>query len=134
MFEFGNIPLISKPTRISTVMTLLGNTWTNNLKHPINNAITTDLASDHFADLQCTKLPFSFTTYPTKQTRDLNSVSLENFRDQLNVFDWSDVCAETNPDVSLFDLHNAFKSIFHDSIPLKNVTKSKLNPWFDNEL
>ena len=25
MFEFGNMPLISKPTRISTVMTLLGN-------------------------------------------------------------------------------------------------------------
>ena len=35
MFEFGNIPLISKPTRISTVMTLLDNIWTNNLKHPI---------------------------------------------------------------------------------------------------
>ena len=48
MFELGNIPLISKPTRISTVMTLLDNIWTNNLKYPINSAIITDLVSDHF--------------------------------------------------------------------------------------
>ena len=80
LFELGNIPLISKPTRISTVMTLLDNIWTNNLKHPINNAIITNLVSDHFTVLQCTKLPFSFTTFPAKQTRDFNSVSLGNFR------------------------------------------------------
>ena len=93
MFELGNIPLISKPTRISTVMTLLDNIWTNNLKYPINNAIITDLVFDHFAVLQCTKLLFSFTTFPTKQPRDFISVSLGNFRDQLNAFDWSDVCS-----------------------------------------
>ena len=87
MFELGNIPQISKPTRIlhSTVMTLPVNFWTNNLKQPINSAIINDQVSDHFAVLQCTKLPFSFTTHPTKQTRDLKSASLENFRDQLNV-------------------------------------------------
>ena len=115
-------------------MTLLDNIWTNNLKYPINSAIITDLVSDHFAILQCTKLPFLFTTFPTKQTRDFNSVSLGNFRDQLNAFDWSDVCAETNPDLSLFKFQNVFNSIFHETIPLKNVAKSKSNPWFDNEL
>ena len=82
--------------------------------------------------MQCTKLPFSFTMFPTKQTRDFNSVSLGNFRDQLNAFDWSDICAETNPDLSLFNFHNVFNSIFHETIPLKNVAKSKSNPWFDN--
>ena len=123
-FEFGNIPLISKSTRISTVMTLLDNIWTNNLKHLSNSEIITDLVSDHFAVFQCTKLPFSFTTYATKQTRDLNSVSMRNFRNQLNAFDWSNVCAETNPDLSLFKFQNAFNSIFHETIPLKNVTKS----------
>ena len=75
MFEFGNVPLISKSTRIYTVMTLLGNIWTNNLQHSINSAIITDLVSDHFAVLQCTKFPFSFKTYPTKHTRDSNSSS-----------------------------------------------------------
>ena len=134
MFELGNIPLISKPTRISTVMTLLDNIWTNNLKYPINSAIITDLVSDHFAILQCTKLPFLFTTFPTKQTRDFNSVSLENFRDQVHAFEWSDVCAETNPDLFLFKFQNVFNSIFHETIPLKNVAKSKSIPWFDNEL
>ena len=132
MFELGNIPPISKPTRISPVMSLLHNIWTNNLKYPINSAIITDLVSDHFAVLQCTKLPFSFTTFRTKQTRDFNSISLGNFRDQLNAFDWSDVCTETNPDLSLFKFQNVFNSIFHETIPLKNVAKS--NPWFDNEL
>ena len=34
MFDFDNIPLISKPTRISTVMTLLDNIWTNNQNIP----------------------------------------------------------------------------------------------------
>ena len=134
MFELGNIPLISKPTRISTVMTLLDNIWTNNLKYPINSAIITDLVSDHFAILQCTKLPFLFKTFPTKQTRDFNSVSLENFRDQVHAFEWSDVCAETNPDLFLFKFQNVFNSIFHETIPLKNVAKSKSVPWFDNEL
>ena len=33
VFPLGNIPLIRKPTRISTIMTLLNNIWTNNLKH-----------------------------------------------------------------------------------------------------
>ena len=134
MFELGNIPLISKPTRISTVMTLLDNIWTNNLKHPINSATITDLVSNHFAILQYTKLSFLFTTFPTKQTRDFNSLSLGNFRNQVNAFDWSDACAETNPDLSLFKFLNVFNSISHETIPLKNVTKSKSNPWFDNEL
>ena len=65
---------------------------------------------------------------------DLNAVSLKNFRYQFHAFDWSDVCAETNPDLSLFQFQNASKSIFHETIPLQNVTKSKSNPWFDNEL
>ena len=83
MFELGNIPLLSKPTRISKVMTMLNNIWiNNNLKHTINSTIITDFVSDHFAVMQCTKLPFSFTTYHTKQTRDLNWVSWENFHDQ----------------------------------------------------
>ena len=133
IFEFGNIPLISKPTRISAVMTLLDNIWIKNLKYPINSAIINDLVSNHFAVLQCTKVPFFFCNIPTKQTKDLNSVSLGNFRYQLNAFDWSDVCAETNPDLSLSKLNNAFNLNFHETIPLKNVIKSKSSPWFDNE-
>ena len=57
-----------------------------------------------------------------------------NFRDQLYAFDWSNVCTETNPDLSLFKFQNVFNSIFHETIPLKNEAKSKTNPWFDNEL
>ena len=101
LFDFGNIPHYSNPNRISTVMTLLDNIWTNNLKYPINSAIIPDLVSVHFKVLLCTKLPFLLITYPTKQTKDLNSVSLGNFRNQLNAFDWSDVCTEINPDLSL---------------------------------
>ena len=48
MFSNGNYPLISKPTRISTSMTL---------KFPISIAALTDLVSDHFAIIQCTEVP-----------------------------------------------------------------------------
>ena len=112
-------------------MTLPDNIWTSNLKHPINSAIVTALLSDRYAVLQCTKLPFSFTTYPTKQTRNLNSFFGGNFRDRLNAFDWSDVCAQTSPDLS-FKFQDEFNLIFHETIPLKNVTISNL--LFDNEL
>ena len=53
MFGFGTIQQISKPTRISTIMNLFKNILTNNLKHPINSAIITDLISDNFKVLYC---------------------------------------------------------------------------------
>ena len=57
MFSNGNYPLISKPTRISTSMTIIDNIWTKNLKFSISSAVLTDLVSNHFAIIQCTKLP-----------------------------------------------------------------------------
>ena len=82
-------------------MTLLDNSWRNNLKHHINSVIITDLVSDHFAVLPCTKLPFLFTTYPSKQIRDLNLVTLENFHHQLNAIDLFDIGTEIDPDLAL---------------------------------
>ena len=88
------------------------------LKHSINSAIITDLVfSDHFAVLQFTRLPISFATYPSKQTRDLNSVTLESFRDQLNAIDWSDIWAEIDPDLALSKFQNALNSIFSRNHP-----------------
>ena len=57
MFSNGNYPLISKPTSISTSMTLIDNIWTNNLKFSVSSAVLTVLVSDYFAIIQCTKLP-----------------------------------------------------------------------------
>jgi len=72
MFSHENIPLINKPTRISTAMTLIDNIWMNNLKYLINSAIITDLISDHFAVLQCTEFPYYITSNPRKMYRRLN--------------------------------------------------------------
>ena len=47
MFCNGNYWLISKPTHISTSMTLIDDIWTNNLKFSISSAVLTDLVSDH---------------------------------------------------------------------------------------
>jgi len=106
MYSFGNYPLISKPTRI-TSMTLLDNIWTNNLNNSIVCAILTDIVSDHFAIIQCTEIPFGLRTKQTKLIRDSNPETMNYFRVLLESEDLSLVFDEANLDKAFLKLHDA---------------------------
>ena len=103
MFSNGNYPLISKPTRISTSMTLFDNIWTNNLKFSISSAILTDLVSDHFAIIQCTKLPNKNANQTFQLITDINPDTLPKFRQKLNEINWGFVFTEVDPDYAFLN-------------------------------
>ena len=80
MLPNDDYPLIRKPTRISTSMTLVDNIRTNNSKFPISSAVLIELVSDHFAIIQCTKLPNRNANQTFQLIRDINPNTLTKFR------------------------------------------------------
>ena len=103
MFSNSNYPLICKPTRISTSMTLIDNIWTNNLKFSISSAVLTDLVSDHFAIIQCAELPNKNANQTFQLIRDINPNTLTKFRQKLNEINWGFVFAELDPDYAFLN-------------------------------
>ena len=131
MFSNGNYALISKPTRISTSMTLIDNIWTNNLKFSISSAVLTDLVSDHFAIIQCTELPNKNANQTFQLIRDINPDTLTKFRQKLNEINWGFVFTELDTDYALTKFFETLNRIFINEIPMKKVTKTVSNTWFD---
>ena len=134
MFSNGNYPLISKPTHISTSMTLIDNIWTNNLKFSISSAVLTDLVSDHFTIIQCTELPNKNANQIFQLIRDINPDTLIKFQQKLNEINWGFVFAELDPDYAFSKFFETLNRIFINEIPIKKVSKTVSNMWFDGEL
>ena len=134
MVSNGNYPLISKPTRISTSMILIDNIWTNNLKFSISSAVLTDLVSDHFAIIQCTELPYKNANQTFQLIRNINPDTLTKFRQKLNEINWGFIFTELDPDYAFSEFFETLNRIFINEIPMKKVSKTVYNMWFDGEL
>ena len=137
MFTNGFIPLIDKPTRISTTATFLDNIWTNNYMYPCKSAIFTNPFSDHFAIFQCTQLPVTtLRTSNTENIRIFNDDNIHRFQEMLDDVSWHEVYEQNDLDLAFTMFFEKIQSNYNEAFPImtRMKPKSRICGWFDAEL
>ena len=141
MFSKGLISLINKPTRVSKhSMTCIDHIYTNSF---INQDLTTGIIktdiSDHFPVFVIDK-NMSSTNYPdmiVKKIRPFNEKNLHDFKNNLNMTDWSLVLETEDPNQAYSVFLKQFLKIYNKSFPTKSITikrKQMLSPWITKGL
>ena len=108
MFAHSFIPLINKPTRVtSTSATLIDNIFCNILPPPNSGILVSDIL-DHFPIF--TLFPFTSNTYsfPSGCFYNTSDANLRSFKSDLDSCDWSVVFNTDNPNVSFNNFMNIF--------------------------
>ena len=137
MFRNGSIPLINKPTRVtSSSTTLIDNMCTNAFFEPsLKKAIIKTSISDHFpviAALNISKVKTE-EKYKSITKRIFTVNNKTNFFNELNTVDWLGLenCKSTNATYDKF--HEMFYNVYDKNFPkiTKKVRiKDLRTPWF----
>ena len=139
MFEYGFIPCINKPTRVtSRSATLIDNIFTNNYSSydsALNGILYTDV-SDHFPIFHIDVLSSVDNTPKYVQRRDFSKDNIDKFNTLIADIEWNDVLAsdDTQSAYSLF--HNKFSSLYDECFPLRYVKLGYKDrkPWLSDGL
>lgn len=139
MFEYGFIPCINKPTRVtSKSATLIDNIFTNNycsFDSAINGILYTDV-SDHFPIFHIDVLSSVDNGPKYVQKRDFNKIAIEKFNNLIAEVDWNDVMSsdDTKNAYSLF--HRKFSCLYDECFPLRYVKLGYKDrkPWLSEGL
>ena len=141
LFQYGIIPLINKPTRVtSTSATLIDNILTNSFfDTSLKKGIVKTPISDHFP---------IFTSFQTSTKKILNEKietfkriftdgNKNSFKEEIKKIDWTSLenCSDTN--VMYDKFYEQFFEIYDKHFPLKlKITKLKdlKSPWFSQGL
>ena len=118
-FAHSYIPLISKPTRVtSTTATLIDNIFTNIIhKSSITNGIIITDISDHFPVIYIKHADNN----PEKQTefklkRVINETTRKAFKNDISNADWTKILEDKNPQTSYTTFHSQISKIFEKKI------------------
>ena len=133
------LPLISRPTRItSTSATLIDNIFTNNhddLNCSLNGILVADI-SDHFPifHVNC-----SFTVEETDSclvTRVYNEKNKQNFTQAISEVDWTEICNIPDTQESFDIFHSKLISLHEKCFPKIKIRKKYSNrkPWLSDAL
>ena len=136
LFSHSFLPLISKPTRITTdSFSLIDNIFTNSVNYSqhMPGILYADI-SDHlpvFAlspSIRCS--PDIQTNEPTLQ-RDFSSRNIVIFRAAAERYDWSSVLSANDPQSAYTLFHNALLALFNECFPfrLRNSVYKNRKPW-----
>ena len=141
MFSKGMLSVINKPIRVTKrSMTCIDHIYTNSFVNQelFTGIIKTDI-SDHFPIFIIDK-NLEITSYPdsiTKQIRVFNDRNTKNFKDNLNLTDWSIILETDDPNLSYTAFLKRFLKIYEESFPLKTIKikrKQLLSPWITKGL
>ena len=137
MFEHAYLPVIKKPTRItSTNATLLDHIWTNViLSQSIKAGILTYEISDHLPVLLSLRLS-SYSQAPgLKYRRCFSDTNISKFNASVESLDITAVLNESDPNLSFKLFMSLYNTEFNNHFPLVRVKETKsFAPWFDTEL
>ena len=124
IYNHSCIPLITKPTRVtSTSASLIDNIFSNILPPPNSGILVTDI-SDHFPIF--TTLPSTHNSYRQKPVfvRQHSEDNLHRFKSDLNSTDWSQVYNSDDCDVSCNNFMNIFHNLYDKNIPLRRLSQT----------
>ena len=140
MFTNALIPLINKPTRITShSATIIDNIFSNKYENHVRimqGNLTTDI-SDHFAQFHITEKTrnkSSNTEYMLIRVK--NQVNFERYSNAINDFNWSQIEEYTDCNEAYNFLAESLKQIFNQSFPVQKVKKRYRNrlPWLTDGL
>ena len=136
LYSHRFIPQITKPTRVTpTSATLIDHIYTNNLNNQqISGIIITDVA-DHFATFHIENNPKQKkeNISSTNSFRSINSVSIQNFKQNLLTSNFNDTLNTDCPNEAYNKLLETIQIPFNMAFPLKTKTIKKKyikhQPW-----
>ena len=138
MFSNTYVPLINKPTRVSTnTATIIDNIFTNSKQFDssFSGILYTDI-SDHFPIFFIDNLQAQSedTTYSLR--RSYNNRNIERFKNELTRLDWNDVLESIDPQIAYTTFFKKISVSYNRSFPLKKVKNSYYNrkPWLTENL
>ena len=140
MNSLSFIPLISKPTRITdTSATLIDNIFTNNPIDFISGNILTPI-SDHYPNFLIRRNIFCINSnIPLRhiQYRLINDETIENFRNEIDSHDFSDICNCRNVSSALDKLTKIINYCYNSCCPIRQKYlsyKSFSKPWITKSI
>ena len=140
MFTNALIPLINKPTRITShSATIIDNIFSNRYDHEgkmLQGNLTLDV-SDHYAQFHITETTKNHnhnSEYMIIRMKNKNNI--EKYTNSINHFDWSKINDKTDCNQAYQYFSDTLKDIFNKSFPIKKVKKRYRNrlPWLTDGL
>jgi hypothetical protein len=118
LFSYMFIPLINKPTRITShSATLIDNIFTNNLSGKVLSSILINDISDHLPILSylfddsicCAEISAIY-----KPTRNYNESNINSFRTCLSEVNWSEVLSDQDPNDAYDKFHSKYSLLYEN--------------------
>ena len=134
MISKGYLPLITKPTRITTYSaTLIDHIYSNATSQNYDSGIIISDVADHFGTFYASR-KYSSKNIPTyTRTRQMKQVNISNFKQLLSSTDFNSVLSDECPNSAYNTFLHIYKDAYDKAFPLKNVKTSrryiKRQPW-----
>ena len=134
MISKGYLPLITKPTRITTYSaTLIDHIYSNATSQNYDSGIIISDVADHFGTFYASR-KYSSKNIPTyTRTRQMKQVNISNFKQLLSSTDFNSVLSDECPNSAYNTFLHIYRDAYDKAFPLKNVKTSrryiKRQPW-----
>ena len=139
IFSNGFLPLITKPTRITShSATLIDHIHTNILDRKYTSGIIITDIADHFGIYSIFHLKINKSKSQTKYVRVFKSSNVTNFKESLRSNNFNQVYATQDTNIAYNTFLNIYNSEFESNFPIKSVPLNnkyvKREPWLTTGL
>jgi hypothetical protein len=134
IFSRGFVPLISKPTRVTTSSaSLIDHMYTNSIPKTTMTGIIINDVADHFGIYHIEKKTPTHKRQIIRQKRNFSEANLEIFKGSLNETDFTPIFQLDCPNEAYNKFIELYNTSFNNSFPLKrfipNKKYNKIEPW-----
>ena len=120
IFSHGFLPVITKPTRITTTSaTLIDYIYTNNLSTIAKSGIIITDVADHFGTFHVSNIKNKNKTSSTNKVRLFSDNNINKFKEILDQTDFHHILELTCPNEAYNEFFHIYKSVFEASFPLR---------------
>ena len=139
MYSLGMYPLISNPTRVTSMSaTLIDNIFTNEMKYQVNSGVLISDISDHLPVFAICYYDYLIRGSRSHQfKRILNNDAVEKLKIDLNQQTWQNVLDQSEVNLAYNIFIRDFQCLLNKHCPLKCIAvsaKTDTKPWSTNGL
>jgi hypothetical protein len=139
IFSHGFIPVITKPTRVTTSSaTLIDHMYSNLITSSYHSGIIINDVADHFGTFCIYEGKSKHISQPSSKHRSFSTKNIIKFKTLLNETDFEDVLNIECPNLAYDTFLSKYLAAFNESFPLRGRTVIpkyiKREPWFTSGL
>mgnify|MGYP001553100430 CR=1 FL=1 len=137
LYSYSFIPLINKPTRVSSSTTsVIDNIFTNQLTSTHNTGVIQADVSDHFPIYSICEMQSPTRAQEMIKTRSFKQTNVHKFSGLVRNESWENIYSSNNAQTAFSYFTDTLTSHFENSFPLciKKPTKRDTNPWITRGL